>query len=210
MLKLLKFLLVLAGAALLFANIEPYIRVTELIFQGSTGMDVCSPISKFPFVGGVLNAGCGFIGAFILASAGYLVWAIFQLVELLPIANSFNVPFLSGLLAKMQRSPQVAEGECDRDAVKRIKKRHNSIVERSLGALLTFSWIMYVLDLALMSWLYQPLNEIGELNIQALVRVLLGVFGVEVVILAMTLINNIIDPKSIQFPQAEQKPVKEY
>ena len=69
---------------------------------------------------------------------------------------------------------------------------------------------MYLLDLALMSWLYSPLNEIGELDIKALMRVLLGVFGVEIVILGLTLISNIIDPESIQYQRAEQKPVREY
>ena len=210
MLKLLKFLLILAGAALLFANIEPYIRVTELIFQGSTGTDACSAIKGFPFIGGILNGFCGFIGAIILASAGYLVWAIFQLVELLPIANSFNVPFLSGLLSRMQKSPHVDEDSGDRDSVRRIKQKHNTVVERSLGALLAFSWVMYLLDFALMSWLYSPLSETGELDIKALVRVLLGVLGVEIVILGLNLVNNIIDPQSIKYQQAHQKPVKEY
>ena len=69
---------------------------------------------------------------------------------------------------------------------------------------------MYLLDLGLMSWLYSPLSETGELDIKALMRVLLGVFGVEIVILGLTLISNIIDPESIQYQRAEQKPVREY
>ena len=211
MLRLLKFLLMIAGAFLLVANIEPYIAVTQLIFGGKQqGINVCSVLGVLPFVGGIFNGICGFVGAVIYSLAGFIVWAIFQIVELLPIANSFNIPFLSNLLSKMQTAPQVDEEERDRDAVRRIKKKHNSIVERSLGALLTFSWVMYLLDLGLMSWLYSPLSETGELNITALARVLLGVFGVEVVILGLTLISNIIDPQSIKYQQASQKPVREY
>ncbi len=233
MLKLLKFLLIIAGAFLLVANIEPYIAVTRMIFGGSSGIDVCAELRPLPFIGGFLQSGCGFLGATIYVLSGFIVWAIFQIVELLPIANSFNVPFLSGVLAKMQKAPQVEEDERaevaevrvkkgrrylkerkerkrDRPAVAKAKKKLNTVVERSLGALLTFSWVMYLLDLALMSWLYSPLSEIGELNLQALMRVLLGVFGVEVVILGLTLITNIIDPQSIKYQQASQKPVKEY
>ena len=211
MLRLLKYLLLAAGGLLLIVNIEPYIAVTQLIFSDKTsGVDVCSTIGGMPFVGGILKGGCGLIGEVAYALAGFVVWAIFQIVELLPIANSFNIPFLSNLLGRMQTAPQVQEGESDRDAVRRIKKKHNSIVERSLGALLAFSWVMYLLDLGLMSWLYSPLSETGELDIKALARVLLGVFGVEVVILGLTLISNIIDPQSIKYQQAQQKPVREY
>ncbi len=210
MLKLLKFLLIIAGAFLLVANIEPYIAVTRLIFGNASAIDVCAEFRPIPFIGGFLQSGCGFLGAIIYSLAGFIVWAIFQIVELLPIANSFNIPFLSNLLSRMQKAPQVDEQWHDRESVRRIKQKHNSIVERSLGALLTFSWVMYLLDLGLMSWLYSPLSESGELNVMALVRVLLGVFGVEVVILGLTLISNIIDPQSIKYQQAQQKPVREY
>ena len=210
MLKLLKFLLIIAGAFLVVSNIEPYISVTQLIFSDTKGVDTCDVLGFMPFVGGIFQGVCGFLGAIIYSLAGFIVWAIFQLVELLPIANSFNIPFLSNLLSRMQKAPQVDEEERDRAAVRRIKQRHNSIIERSLGALLTFSWVMYLLDLGLMSWLYSPLNETGELDIKALMRVLLGVFGVEIVILGLTLISNIIDPQSIKYQQAQQKPVREY
>ena len=234
MLRLLKYLLLAAGGLLLIVNIEPYIAVTQLIFSDKTsGVDVCSTIGGMPFVGGILKGGCGLIGEFAYALAGFVVWAIFQIVELLPIANSFQIPFISGVLAKLQNAPQVQVEEedrplreirdmdgkryipesallKDRPAVAKTKKRLNTVVERSLGALLTFSWVMYLLDLALMSWLYSPLNEIGELDIKALMRVLLGVFGVEIVILGLTLISNIIDPQSIKYKQAQQKPVREY
>ena len=210
MLKLLKFLLIIAGAFLVVSNIEPYISVTQLIFSDTKGVDTCDVLGFMPFVGRIFQGVCGFLGAIIYSLAGFIVWAIFQIVELLPIANSFNILFLSNLLSKMQTAPQVDEEERDRDAVKRLKQKHNSIVERSLGALLTFSWVMYLLDLGLMSWLYSPLNEIGELDIKALMRVLLGVFGVEIVVLGLTLISNIIDPQSIKYQKAEQKPVREY
>ena len=211
MLRLLKFLLMIAGGFLLVANIEPYIAVTQLIFGGKDeGINVCSVLGVLPFVGGIFNGLCGFVGAIIYSLAGFIVWAIFQLVELLPIANSFNIPFLSNLLSRMQKAPQVDEYWGDRDSVRRIKQKHNSVVERSLGALLTFSWVMYLLDFALMSWLYSPLSETGELDIKALMRVLLGVLGVEVVILGLNLISNIIDPTRINYQQAQQKPAREY
>ena len=235
MLRLLKFLLIIAGAFLVFSNIEPYIAVTQLIFSGSSGVDVCSTIGGMPFVGGIFQGVCGFLGAIIYSLAGFIVWAIFQIVELLPIANSFNIPFISNVLAKLQNAPQVKveeeeraataevrvkrgtryltenrESKSDRPAVAKTKKKLNTVVERSLGALLTFSWVMYLLDLGLMSWLYSPLSETGELDIKALMRVLLGVFGVQIVILGLTLISNLIDPESIQYQRAEQKPVREY
>jgi len=212
MLKILKFLLIVGGAFLLVANIEPYIAVTRLVFEGDgrNAVDVCAQFQGIPFIGGILAGGCGFIGATIYSLAGFIVWAVFQIVELLPIANSFQVPFLSGVLAKMQNAPQVDVNERDREAVRRVKQKHNTIVERSLGALLTFSWVMYLVDLLLMSWLYSPLNELGELNWMALVRVLLGVFGVELVILGLTLVNNVIDPKSVKFQTSDRKPVREY
>lgn len=211
MLKILKFLLIIGGAMLLFANIEPYIALTRMVFASSgSGVDVCREVGGVPFIGGILAWGCGLIGATIYSLAGVLVWAVFQLVELLPIAHNYNVPFLSGLLQKLQTAPQVAESDGDRAAIAQVKRKHNTVIERSLSTLLTFSWVIYALDLVLMSWLYSPLNEMSELNPMALVRVLLGVFGVELVILGLTLINNIIDPKSIKHPTSDKKPVREY
>ena len=225
--------MIIAGAFLVVSNIEPYISVTQLIFSDTKGVDTCDVLGFMPFVGGIFRGVCGFFGAVIYSLAGFIVWAIFQIVELLPIANSFQIPFISGVLAKLQNAPQVQVEEedrplreirdmdgkryipesallKDRPAIAKTKKKLNTVVERSLGALLTFSWVMYLLDLGLMSWLYSPLSETGELDIKALMRVLLGVFGVEIVILGLTLISNIIDPESIQYQRAEQKPVREY
>jgi len=208
MLKLLKFLLIVGGFALVFSNVEPYLQVTALLFRGAT--DVCVPIKGFPFIGGILSSICGFGASVIIASGGYLLWAIFQIIELLPIANSFSIPFLSGLLGRLQNAPQVGKDAGDREAIAQVKDRGNTIVERSLGALLTASWIFYILDLLLMAWLYKPLDEIGDLNIVGLVRTLLGVFAVEVIILGVTLIDNVIDPKRIKFQEAQEKKVREY
>jgi len=208
MLKLLKFLLIVGGFALIFSNVEPYLQVTALLFQGAT--DVCLPLQGFPFIGGILRAVCGFGGSIIVAGGGWLVWLVFQVIEVLPIANAFSIPFLSSLLGRLQNAPQVGKNAGDREAVAQVKDRGNTIVERSLGALLTASWIFYILDLLLMAWLYKPLNEIGELNLVGLVRTLLGVFGVEVIILGVTLIDNVIDPKRIKFQEAQEKKVREY
>jgi len=208
MLKLLKFLLIVGGFALLFSNVEPYLQATEILFQGSA--DVCVPLQGFPFIGGILGAVCGFGASIIIAAGGWLVWLIFQAIELLPIANAFSIPFLSSILRKLQNAPQVSRDAGDRESVTRIKDRGNTVVERSLSALLTASWIFYILDLLLMAWLYKPLNEVGDLNAVGLVRTLLGVFGVEIVILGVTLIDNVIDPKSIKFQEAQEKKVREY
>lgn len=212
MLKILQFLLIVAAAFLLVANIEPYIAVTRLVFEGDgqNAINVCDQLRPIPFIGGLLGGGCELLGAFIYAISGFIVWAVFQIIELLPIANSFQIPFLSGVLAKMQAAPQVDENASDRKAVRHVKRKHNTIVERSLAALLTFAWVMYLVDLALMCWLYSPLNELGELNWMALVRVLLGVFGVELVILGLTLVNNVIDPKSIKFQTSDRQEIREY
>jgi len=208
MLKLLKFLLIVGGFALMVSNIDPYLRVTELLFQGAG--DVCKPIQGFPGIGDFLVSGCRFVASIIIACGGYLLWIIFQIIELLPIANNYSIPFLSGLLGRLQNAPQVSKDAGDRDAIVQVKKRGNTIVERSLGALLTASWIFYIIDLLLMAWLYKPLNEIGDLNIIGLVRTLLGVFATEVIILGILLIDNVIDPRRIKFQEAQQKNVREY
>jgi hypothetical protein len=210
MLRFLQFLLILGGAVLLVANIEPYIAVTGLVFGTATGANVCRQLTGIAFLGGILSWGCGLIASTISSLSGFLVWATFQTLELLPIANRFNIPFLSNLVNKLEASKQIETTEGDRAAVKTAKERHNSVIERSLQALLTFSWLTYFVDLALMSWLYKPLNEIGELNFTGLVRVLLGVFGVEVVVLGCTLINNLLDPTRIPYRTAAKKPVIEY
>lgn len=210
MLRLLQFLLLIAAAFLLVANIEPYIALTRLIFADNNTVDVCASVEVIPFIGRFLAWGCDLIGGVIFGASGFLVWAVFQLIELLPIANAFNIPFLSRMVHRFQSAPQVEENYGDRDSVRRLKRRHNTVVERSLNALLTFSWIMYLIDLALLSWLYSPLNEIGDLNWMALTRTLLGVFGVELVVLGLVLINNIIDPGSVKFAKAQSREVREY
>jgi len=213
MLKLLRFVLIVAGAFLLFANIEPYAELVKLIFtdpSSPVANNICTDLQTTWFIGPILGWGCGLVTSFLTGLGGFICWLLFQLIELLPIANAFNIPFLSRMLNRMKAAPQEAESESDRESVRKVKQRHNTVVERSLGALLTFSWVVYIVDLLLMSWLYQPLSPLGELNVMGLIRVLLGVFGVELVVLAIALLNNIIDPKSVQFGTAQQREVKEY
>lgn len=211
MLKFLRILLFVAAGFLLVANIEPYIAATGLIFGKSSVGNVCSTISGVAFVGGILGWICTALGSIVGGLAGFLVWAIFQAIEILPIATWFNVPFISGMLRKLQGAPQVSVDESDRESVAVMKQRHNTVVERSLSTLLAFSWLVYLVDLALMCWLYSPLNEMGEVNWAALARTLLGVFGVEIIVLAISLLDNIIDPKTIQYRSSRHQPeVKEY
>lgn len=210
MLRVLQILLLVAGAFLLVGNIEPYIAITRMVFTDTNSVDVCSSLTSIPFIGGILNWVCGLIGGVIFGLSGFIVWAVFQIIELLPIANAFNIPFISRMLHRFQSAPQVEESERDRESVRRLKRKHNTVMERSLNALLTFSWVMYIVDLLLMSWLYSPLSELGDLNWMALVRTLLGVFGVELVVLGLSLINNILDPQSIRYGRADHRPVREY
>lgn len=210
MLRILQILLLIAGAFLLAANIEPYIAITKLVFTDGNGIDVCDTLTFIPFIGRIFAWGCGLVAGIIYGLSGFIVWAVFQIIELLPIANAFNIPFLSRMVQRFQTAPQVEEDQRDRESLRRVKRRYNTVMERSLNALLTFSWVMYILDLGLMSWLYTPLSELGDLDWMALVRTLLGVFGVELVVLGLTLINNILDPQSIKFAKSETKPIREY
>src|SRR5512146_1630877 len=97
LLKVLRILLGIAAGMLLVANIEPYIAITRLVFGGdaSNSINVCSVLGMVPFVGGILGWGCDLVGTITYALAGFLVWAVFQIVELLPIANSFQIPWIS-------------------------------------------------------------------------------------------------------------------
>ena len=211
LLKILMWLLIAALGALLVANIPPYIEATNLVFSvaGSTGKSICQQLGMFPFAGGVMAWGCEIVSKVLISMGGFLVWAIFQVVELLPIVTYFNVPFLTGLVSRLQTAPQASIDASDRDSVIRAKKRLNSVIERSLSFLLTFSWVMYLVDLALMCWLYSPINKLGNLQPLALGRVLVGVFGVEVCILIISALSNVLDQNSIQNPTAQQRPTRQ-
>ena len=209
MLKFLRILLYIGAGALLLVNIEPYIAVTKLVFPDAAGGGVCGQLRYFPFLGGMAGWVCDLIAAAIYSLGGVIVWATFQTIELLPIAANFYIPFLSNYLTKLETAPQALPTPEDRESVKKVKKKLNTYVERSLSTLLAVSWIMYIADLALMCWLYSPLNRLSELQPIALIRTLLGVFGVELVIMGITLINNILDPSTIKHPKAVQREGRE-
>lgn len=211
MLKLLRLLLIIATGCLLFASIEPYIELVKLIFGTAGAEKVCGTIGGIWFIGRYMEWGCNAIGSIIGGLAGVLLWAIFQSIELLPIATYFHVPFISGIVQKFQNAPQVEVKTDDRESLVKIKKRHNTVTERSLGVLISFSWVVYIVDFLLMSWLYSPLDVNGDINWAGLARVLLSVAGVELLVLAIVLLNNVIDPASVRYQSTKyQREVKEY
>lgn len=210
LLVLLKWSLVLAAVILMAINIAPYIFVVREFAKSLQADVVCRQAGMLPFLGPFLAGGCNLIGSVFYATSGFLLWWAFQAFELVPIASRFNVPFMSGILKKMEEAPQVPENEADRGAVVRIKAGINTVSDRSYDALMRFSWLVYAFDLALMCWLYPPLQRTGEFNFVAFTLVLLGVFGVELVLGLLTILNNVIDPTSIQHQTAKQREVKEY
>lgn len=210
LLLLIKVALFLAAAVLMALSIAPYIFLVRQFSQTLQGDVICSQLGLTPFIGPALQTGCGTVGTIFYVGGGFLVWWIFQSLELVPIASKFNVPAMRGMLRRMQDAPQVPESEGDRPAVAKLKREINSVSERSFNQLLRWSFLVYAIDLVLMCWLYPPLSPTGEFNFVAFALVILGVFGVELILGLLTIINNVIDPSAIAHPTARGREVKNY
>lgn len=210
LLLLIKVALFLAAMVLMAVSIAPYIFLVRQFAQTLQGGVICSQLGIMPFIGPALQSGCNVIGTIFYVAGGFLVWWIFQSLELVPIASKFNVPAMRGMLRRMQDAPQVPESDGDRPAVAQLKREINSVSERSFNQLLRWSFLVYALDLVLMCWLYPPLSPTGEFNFVAFVLVILGVFGVELILGLLTIINNVIDPSAIAHPTARGREVKNY
>lgn len=207
-LKVLRVFLYIFAVGVLIANLDAYDSLIRMLLPISG--DACQKMARFPLLGQVLQWGCFALVDAAIASLGFVAWAVIQLIELLPIAANYNLPFIGRIIQRIQGAPKVQIEGADSAEVRRWKRKYNTATERSLTFLNWFACATYIADLWAMFALYTPFTRTGGVDGLALGRVLLGVFGVEVILVAITFLNNVIDPSSIKFPTAKQKPVREY
>lgn len=205
-----KFTLYVFAGVLLVLNIPPYIALIQKIAERVNADLVVSQANLIPVIGPAVASGFTVAGMFIYSLSGFALWFLFQTVELYPILSHLNIPFMRGLLRRLQRSPQIPVKPGDRPSVSKLKRRINRAVEDNHGLLLKVCWGFFGIDFMLMYWLYPPVNQTGEVDVTSWLVIFFGVFGVELIAGLLTLLNNVLDPSSAEFQTAKTREVKKY
>lgn len=209
--RVLRILLWFGAGGLILANISPYIQVARLVFADSGGNLLCTQLGVLPLVGGILRWACSGGARIVWGLGGVILWAIVQTIELLPIMDNFDIPTQLGFIKKSQDQPTVKINESDGEKLKRAKEKLNSTTDRSHTALVIISILVYMADVWMMFfWLYPPVNKLGGLDPGALIRAFLSVFGTELILLLIVLVNNVIDPTAVKNPLGKSRPAQDY
>lgn len=205
-----QFTLYVFAGVLLVLNIPPYIALIQKIAERVNADIVITQAELIPGIGPAIASMFSVAGMVIYSLSGFALWFLFQAVELYPIMSHLNIPFMRGMLRRLQQSPQVPLKPGDRPSVTKLKKRINRAVEDNHGLLLKVCWAFFGIDFLLMYWLYPPVSETGAVDVTSWLVIFFGVFGVELIAGLLTMINNVLDPSSVEFQTAKTREVKKY
>ena len=200
-LKLLKFCITLVIGAFIFANVKPY-EVIAAKFLGSIDYGaIANILFATPFIGWILK----FISNFFSFGLGVALWAIFQILEILPLLLFGHGRFLNNQIGRHGQSAMYAVSKNDSWETKAAKFLGNSLSTEVMRFLVLMAIGVYVLDFILILTVYPPIDgnfgdflyilQTGQWDRINWVNLLISVcvlFAVEFLIKLQGVVNQII------------------
>lgn len=153
-LKVLGFCITLVIGAFIFANIKPY-EVIAGKFLGSFDYPILREVLfNVPLLGGLFR----FISNFFAFTLGTALWAIFQILEILPMLLFGHGRFLNNQVAKHGNAAKYAINANDSWETKAAKFLGNSLSTEVMRFLVIMAIGVYVLDFLLTLTVYPPVK----------------------------------------------------
>lgn len=137
-----------------FLNIQPYIRIVELMLESVTEWGLITFLAGLPLIGWVMNFLSG-IGTSLL---GVILWGIVQFFELLPALLKRNRPQIKLLIEGLERSAKLTPTDADDKMVQRLKQLYNTMPNRMINRAMWVAGAVYVVDFLLCIWTFPPLK----------------------------------------------------
>ncbi|MEM7578292.1 MAG: hypothetical protein AAF316_00310 [Cyanobacteria bacterium P01_A01_bin.80] len=153
-LKILHFCLTLVIGAFIFANIKPY-EIISAKFLGSFDYPVLGAILfNTPLIGGLFK----FFASLFSFTLGTAMWAVFQILEILPLVLFGHGRFLNNQVSKHGKAGKYTHSRNDGWETKAAKFLGNSLSTEVMRFLVLMAIGVYVLDFLLILTVYPPVN----------------------------------------------------
>lgn len=138
-------------------NIGPY-EVAVRFIASRFGTSALVPfLLTLPVIGWLLSG----IGYLIFWIVGAVVWAIIQLIELLPIIMTYNPGYVRNVLQEQEAHESLRPDKNDPGVVRYLKKFYNQFPMRFLVIARRLRVWVYVLDMLIVMMVYPPVREGG-------------------------------------------------
>lgn len=172
-------------------------------FLGSFDYPVLAQVLySTPFIGGIIK----FIANFFSFGLGTALWAIFQILEILPLILFGHGRFLNNQVAKHGKSAKYAYSPNDGWETKAAKFLGNSLSTEVMRFLVLMAIGVYVLDFLLILMVYPPVqgnfgdflyiiqtSQWGKINWINLTTSVIVLFAVEFLIKLQGVIKQVIE-----------------
>lgn len=151
-LRILYWLLVVAGVYFAFLNISPYAKAVS--FLGSQAIDKAfiQLISVIPIINGLANT----LGMGVTWILGFVLWAVVQIIELLPIILFNHEGFMKSIIGQADSRSRYTEKETDDPTLKYMKRFYNAMPTSMIRNLERLRIGVYVLDFLICFTVYSP------------------------------------------------------
>jgi hypothetical protein len=158
--RFLLWLLIIAGLCVCWLNIQPYGKLSEKVFESTSGgTDIVQMILAIPVIGWLLQK----IGIAIHILIGFVFWAIIQLTELFPIVLRRDRRFARTLINEHNSSDKFNISESDEPSIQALKRVYNRFPTLTLQTAVNTALLMYTLDFVICGLTYPPcLGGLGE------------------------------------------------
>ncbi len=138
-------------------NIGPYEVAARFIAQRFETSAIVGFLLALPLIGWLLSA----IGYLFFWIVGAVVWAIIQLIELLPIVMTHNPGYVRSVLMEQEAHESLRPDQNDPGVVRYLKKFYNQFPMRFLVIARRLRVWVYVLDMLIVMMVYPPVREGG-------------------------------------------------
>lgn len=155
LLQVLSFGLNVAIAFVCFLNIQPYIGAVEYLFaEISQDSALVQWLMLLPVIGSVM----GWFGALFNAVVGFFIWAIFQVLELLPQLAKGDRDNLERVSQNLAKFPVLSIESRDQEWIRQAKSTYNATPAKWYSVAVLVSCVAYLVDFVFCGLYYPPLQ----------------------------------------------------
>jgi hypothetical protein len=151
-LRILYWALVVAGIWFAYLNIQPYEKVVGLLSRKAVNGAFAYLISIIPIVNGI----AAIIGKGITWILGTILWAIIQIIEVLPLILYNHEKFVQNMITSADSRSRYQLKEGDDPTLKMLKRVYNGLPTSVVSNLEFLKVFTYTIDFLICITVYSP------------------------------------------------------
>jgi len=191
----------IAAGAIAFANIRPYVNLMQHLGLRFIDKFLLRVLAAIPIVNAVVAAG----GSLVSLIAGTALWAVFQIIETLPVILYNHSGFLEEVIHDAESGRKYSTKHDEDPTVRGLKEIYNKLPVAFLDNLAKVRTIAYALDFCICFWSYSPVKsgnildffyilatgQWSKIDFNNLLLALTTLFGVEVAVMLLLWVGTL-------------------